>query len=219
MARTVCGNGGQRRPVSKACDGRRLWSQGIRVWRAELHPRREPVDHAGGGPSAESGERRRGGALCGQVCAGEECEPGPGAVGHGGHPTEEEPAAHHAPARPQHNVETGAQPDIAASVCLQSIAVASADAQCSDVGQVGRQLVLRDMPRRAFGGYRRRHLTVPTLLLVGSRDFALSPRSVTDAGWHADELTVRVLDGGHYLPEERPNMVASAVREMARPKL
>ena len=79
------------------------------------------------------------------------------------------------------------------------------------------QIVLRDMPRRVLGGYRKRHLTVPTLLLAGARDFALSPRSLTDAGHNADELTVRILDGGHYLPEECPDLVAAAVRTMTGP--
>lgn len=79
------------------------------------------------------------------------------------------------------------------------------------------QVVLRDIPRRAFGGYRRRHLPVPALLLAGADDFALSPRSLTGAGTHADELAVRVIGGaGHYLPEEKPAIVAAAIREMAR---
>jgi pimeloyl-ACP methyl ester carboxylesterase len=76
------------------------------------------------------------------------------------------------------------------------------------------QIVLRDIPRRAFGGYRRRHLTVPTMLLGGTRDLALSPRSLTDAGVHADDLRVRIVDGGHYLPEEHPDQVATAAREL-----
>ncbi|HZC53372.1 MAG TPA: alpha/beta fold hydrolase [Mycobacterium sp.] len=76
------------------------------------------------------------------------------------------------------------------------------------------QLVLRDIPRRALGGYRRRHLTVPTLLLAGSRDFAVSARSLTGAGRHADDLEVRVVAGGHYLPEEQPAAVAAATREL-----
>lgn len=35
------------------------------------------------------------------------------------------------------------------------------------------QIVLRDMPRRALGHYRRRRQTVPTVLLAGRHDFAL----------------------------------------------
>jgi pimeloyl-ACP methyl ester carboxylesterase len=79
------------------------------------------------------------------------------------------------------------------------------------------QVVLRDIPRRVLGGYRHQHLSVPALLLAGAKDFALSPRSLTGAGTHADDLTVRVIGGaGHYLPEERPGIVAAAIREMAR---
>lgn len=37
-----------------------------------------------------------------------------------------------------------------------------------------------------------------------------------EAGRHADELRVRVLDGGHYLPEERPDQVADAARELTQ---
>jgi pimeloyl-ACP methyl ester carboxylesterase len=80
------------------------------------------------------------------------------------------------------------------------------------------QVVLRDIPRRMLGGDRHRHLSVPAVLLAGANDFALAPRSLTGAGTHADELTIRVIgDAGHYLPEERPGIVAAAVREMARP--
>lgn len=78
------------------------------------------------------------------------------------------------------------------------------------------QAVLHDIPRRVLGGYRHQHLTVPAMVLAGARDFALSPRSLTGAGPHADELAIRVVDGsGHYLPEERPDVVAAAIAEMA----
>jgi pimeloyl-ACP methyl ester carboxylesterase len=73
----------------------------------------------------------------------------------------------------------------------------------------------------AIGGERRQvdpevTLRLPALLLAGASDFALSPRSLTGTGDHADDLTVRVISGaGHYLPEERPGLVAAAIREMA----
>ena len=67
------------------------------------------------------------------------------------------------------------------------------------------QVVLRDIPRRAFGGYRHRHLSVPALLLAGTKDFAVSPRSLTGTGTHAGQLAVRVIGGaGHYLPKSGP---------------
>jgi len=68
-----------------------------------------------------------------------------------------------------------------------------------------------------LGGYRHRHLSVPAFLLAGAKDFALSPRSLTGAGTHAYNLAVRVIGGaGHYLPEERPGIIAAAIRELAR---
>ncbi|HEY7048394.1 MAG TPA: alpha/beta fold hydrolase [Jatrophihabitantaceae bacterium] len=78
--------------------------------------------------------------------------------------------------------------------------------------QVHWQLVLRDIPRRALGRYRHRGLTVPTLLLAGDRDFAVAPGSVTGAA--VPRLHVRVVPGGHYLPEQRPDVVAAAVRNV-----
>ncbi len=76
------------------------------------------------------------------------------------------------------------------------------------------QIVLHDIPRRILGRYRSQRLTVPTLLLAGRRDFALSPRSLTQAGPNATDLHIRIVDGGHYLPEERPDIVAAAIRGM-----
>lgn len=105
---------------------------------------------------------------------------------------------------------TGADVDVFADVAREP-------ARARAGQQLHWQIVLRDIPRRMLGGYRRRHLTVPTLLLAGARDFALSPRSLTGAGQHADELTVRVVDGGHYLPEECPDLVTAAVRRMTGP--
>lgn len=81
------------------------------------------------------------------------------------------------------------------------------------------QLVLRDIPRRLLGRYRRQRLLVPTLLLAGARDFALSPRTLAGSPPNAEDLRVRIVDGGHYLPEERPGHVAAAIRELSRPSL
>jgi pimeloyl-ACP methyl ester carboxylesterase len=72
------------------------------------------------------------------------------------------------------------------------------------------QMVLHDIPRRMLGRYRGRRLAVPTLLLAGRHDFALSPRSLTTG----HNIDVRIVDGGHYLPEEQPKAVSTAVREI-----
>jgi pimeloyl-ACP methyl ester carboxylesterase len=76
------------------------------------------------------------------------------------------------------------------------------------------QAVLHDIPGRVVGGYRHQQLSVPAILLAGERDFALSPRSLTGVGRHANDLVICIIqDAGHYLPEERPGTVAAAIRE------
>ena len=62
--------------------------------------------------------------------------------------------------------------------------------------------------------YRRRRLTVPTRLLVGSHDPVASPALLD--GWqpHADDMRVEFAEGaGHFLPEEIPGRVAELVVE------
>jgi pimeloyl-ACP methyl ester carboxylesterase len=73
------------------------------------------------------------------------------------------------------------------------------------------QMVLHAIPRRFSRRYRDQRLEVPTLLLAGRKDFALSPRSFSDT----DGIRVSIVDGGHYLPEERPHVVAAAISGMA----
>jgi pimeloyl-ACP methyl ester carboxylesterase len=76
------------------------------------------------------------------------------------------------------------------------------------------QYVLHDIPRLALGRFREQRLAVPTLILFGTDDFALSPRVLSGGERHADELTVRlVADCGHYIADERPDLVAAAVLE------
>lgn len=81
------------------------------------------------------------------------------------------------------------------------------------------QVVLRDIPRWMVGGYRHQHLSVPTVLLAGEGDFTLAPHSLTDARHHADDLTIRVVAGGHYLPEECPAVVTEVIRQMTSSRL
>jgi pimeloyl-ACP methyl ester carboxylesterase len=107
------------------------------------------------------------------------------------------------------------RPDLPDSDSDVFVDVAREPARARAGQQLHWQIVLRDIPRRMLGGYRRQHLAVPTLLLAGARDFALAARSLTGAPRHADELTVHVIAGGHYLPEEQPEVVAAGVREMS----
>ena len=78
-----------------------------------------------------------------------------------------------------------------------------------------RAYALRDIPGLALGRYRGLRLSTPTRILAGERDFALSPRAVTGAGDHADDLTVEVIAGcGHFVHEERPDAVVRAAYEL-----
>ncbi|MGV4981531.1 alpha/beta fold hydrolase [Streptomyces sp. NRAIS4] len=77
------------------------------------------------------------------------------------------------------------------------------------------QYVLHDIPALVRGTWRRQRLTVPTLLLGGERDNVVVPSMLAGAEPYADELRVRLVPGaGHYLPQERPEEVADAIRHL-----
>ena len=58
----------------------------------------------------------------------------------------------------------------------------------------------------------KRAVTRPTLLLWGMKDFALSPRLTEGLEpWIADLRVERVEDSGHWVPEEKPRLVADTL--------
>ncbi|HEV2075804.1 MAG TPA: alpha/beta hydrolase [Thermoleophilaceae bacterium] len=74
---------------------------------------------------------------------------------------------------------------------------------------LGRELV----PSLA-GRYRGERLTVPTLVMHGKRDPVVPPRLLAGLDRHAEDLRVEIVpDAGHYLPEERPELVADRAIE------
>ncbi|WP_051468422.1 alpha/beta fold hydrolase [Actinomadura oligospora] len=76
------------------------------------------------------------------------------------------------------------------------------------------QYVVHEILRHPRGRYRRARLTVPTLILAGERDLVIPPSVVGDGTSHADDLRVKVIEGGgHLLPEERPEAVADEARD------
>jgi hypothetical protein len=77
------------------------------------------------------------------------------------------------------------------------------------------QYVLRDIPRLVIGRHRALRLTVPTTLLFGRDDFAMSPEVLPGGERHATDLDVRVVPGGHYLADEHPGLVADAVTALS----
>jgi pimeloyl-ACP methyl ester carboxylesterase len=62
------------------------------------------------------------------------------------------------------------------------------------------------------GRYRRTRLQVPTHVMVSKRDIAVPPILLRGYEPYADAMTVEVVDAGHFLPEERPALVAGRAR-------
>jgi pimeloyl-ACP methyl ester carboxylesterase len=76
-------------------------------------------------------------------------------------------------------------------------------------GYLSSVLALRE---RRWEGLR---LTVPARLVVGRGDQAVPEVVVTGFEPHADDMTLELVDGcGHFLPEERPNLVAQRTAEL-----
>jgi pimeloyl-ACP methyl ester carboxylesterase len=76
-------------------------------------------------------------------------------------------------------------------------------------GYVSSVLALR---ARAYEGVR---LKVPTRLVVGRRDQAVPEVVVQGFEPHADDMALELVDGcGHFLPEERPDLVVRHAREL-----
>jgi pimeloyl-ACP methyl ester carboxylesterase len=71
-----------------------------------------------------------------------------------------------------------------------------------------RTLLLREIGAILGGRYRDQRLRVPTLLVFGSRDPVI--RGERLRGWeeHADDMRIEEIDGGHFLPDEQPAIVA-----------
>ena len=79
------------------------------------------------------------------------------------------------------------------------------------------QFVRHDIPAIFLRRYRSARLTVPTVILAGAEDWMLPPRLLAGAERHADDLELRVVPGaGHFLPAERPAVVAEVADELFR---
>ena len=95
-------------------------------------------------------------------------------------------------------------------VALASFADRLAEPERARAGvRLYRTFVLREASAVIRGRYMSRRLTVPTRLLVGSADSVISTPLID--GWqeHADAMTAeRVPACGHFIAEERPQLVA-----------
>jgi pimeloyl-ACP methyl ester carboxylesterase len=69
--------------------------------------------------------------------------------------------------------------------------------------------------REGVGGRWRQHrLTVPALLLFGERDRYISPRLLPGYEAYADDMIVELVpDSGHFIVEEKPELVIERTRE------
>jgi len=72
-------------------------------------------------------------------------------------------------------------------------------------------LLTRELPAIARGSYAQQRLTVPTRLVIGRSDPVVTAASVEGFEAHADDMAVELVDGGHFLPEERPDAVADRI--------
>ena len=80
--------------------------------------------------------------------------------------------------------------------------------------QMYRVFNLRELWPILRGRYAEERLTVPTLLVFGVDDFVLRPSMLAGYQRHADEMRVELVsDCGHFIADERPELVAARARE------
>jgi pimeloyl-ACP methyl ester carboxylesterase len=70
----------------------------------------------------------------------------------------------------------------------------------------------------ARGRYAAQRLSVPTLLVFGVEDFVLRPAMLAGYQRHAEDMRVELVEGcGHFIADERPDLVAERARAFLRP--
>jgi pimeloyl-ACP methyl ester carboxylesterase len=82
-------------------------------------------------------------------------------------------------------------------------------ARARAVSRLYRSFLLRES--RAIHHYRGARLTVPTRLVAGEGDPVITPALLSGAERYGDDFVIEFVDGGHFLPEERPEVVVSRV--------
>ncbi len=84
--------------------------------------------------------------------------------------------------------------------------------------QMYRVFNLREALPIARGRYAQSRLTVPTSLVFGVEDFVLRPSMLAGYQRHAPDMTVELVEGcGHFIADERPDLVADRARAFLRP--
>ena len=78
-----------------------------------------------------------------------------------------------------------------------------------------RTFLLREFVSVIRGRYLSMHLSVPTLILFGVRDFAISTRLLHGYAPYADDLKVEFVPNcGHFIAEERPRLVTRRILQL-----
>jgi pimeloyl-ACP methyl ester carboxylesterase len=81
--------------------------------------------------------------------------------------------------------------------------------------QLYRSFLLYEVPQLALGRYDAQRLTVPTLLVFGTRDWAQRTQMLRGFERHADEMRLELVpDCGHFIVDERPDLVAARALEL-----
>ncbi len=79
--------------------------------------------------------------------------------------------------------------------------------------QMYRQFTLREAVPVGLGRYAQARLHVPTRVVFGTGDLAISPRMLAGCEAHADDMSVELVEGcGHFIVDERPELVADRAR-------
>lgn len=80
--------------------------------------------------------------------------------------------------------------------------------------QLYRVFNLRELGPIVRGRYAEAKLTVPTLMLFGEEDFVLRPQMLAGYQRHAADMRVELVPGcGHFIVDERPDLVIARARE------
>jgi pimeloyl-ACP methyl ester carboxylesterase len=119
-------------------------------------------------------------------------------------------------------ITTGAvHPEAWTDADLESFAeVLREPARAKATARLYRTFLLRELVPYAAGTHRGRRLTVPTLLLHGTRDVAVDHRHLGDWQAWADRMSVELRDdSGHFIAEELPDVVAGRALALSRGEL
>ena len=84
--------------------------------------------------------------------------------------------------------------------------------------QMYRVFQLREALPILRGRYARQRLTVPTRMLFGTGDIVLRPQLLAGYEKHTDDMQVEfVADSGHFIADEKPELVAERARGFFEP--